>query len=617
MSRTSADIDATATPRASTLIADPANIGWPLALIYAVAALIDQTIGLGSRWDAAFAWGFAVEILASVAATLLLLWLAKLTYLRSRFARRHVSIMIATAFLSVLLGTVVGRIVITAVAPADAATLPPFSLDRAIFGTAVILIAAWVLGSLRAFRTAAEDLQAAQQQLTAARTARREALAAEHDDVVAPISAALRDLEGDLPRLSAQDAARRIQATAEQLVRPVSHELIARTAPLDLPPPEPLPRPSWRQTLSQVAATPLMLPKVMALAMTLLIGRLSSFESGSLPERPDMAVTVDGASLLRALAQLAIVFLAVWLTTSVASRILRPILPTRTPGQRWLIVLASVPVAAVIAQVLVLGAFSFPALSPETESTLRNPLVFIVPLVLIAAVAGLIRTAQTRRADILRELQERNAELTFEVARLNEELWMQRRSLSKRLHGSVQGTLNSAALLMARTPDGAEGKASRIDVMRRLQRAIDSLESSAPDHLDVGHELSQIEQTWQGICTMALDMDAETLSRIQADPLCAASFVDIVGEAAANAVIHGHASRIDFTVAEQGPRELRIEAVDDGSGVTDREGGGLGSQILREACTEWGLSSDGETTRLFAVVPLQAPTGSGIDRDGR
>ena len=606
MSRTPAEHDATATPRASSLIADPGNIGWPLALIYTIAVLVDQTIGLGSRWDEGFAWVRALEILASLAATLLLLWLGKVTYLRSEFARRHVSIMVATTFLSVLLGTVVGRIVVTAAAAADATALPPFSLDRAIYGTAVLLISMWVLGSLRAFRAAVDDLRSVQQQLTATRTARQEALSAERDNVIAPISSALRDLARALPGLSAEDAALRIQGTAQELVRPVSHELIGTTTPIDLPPPEPLPRPSWRQTLSQVAATPLMLPKVMALAMTLLIGRLSSVESGTLPERPDVAVTVDLTSLLRALAQLAIVFLAVWLATGVASRILRPILPTRTPGQRWVIVLASVPVAAVIAQVLVLGAFSFPALSPETQSALRNPLVFIVPLVFVAAIAGLIRTAQTRLADILRELQERNAELAFEVARLNEELWMQRRSLSKRLHGSVQGTLNSAALLMARTPDGDEGAASRADVMQRLQRAMDSLESTAPDHIDVGHELAQIEQTWQGICAIDMQADSQTLQRIQADPLCAASFVDIVGEAAANAVIHGSATRIAFTVAEQGDREVRIEAVDDGSGVSDREGGGLGSQILREACTEWGLSSDGDTTRLFAVVPLQA-----------
>ena len=88
------------------------------------------------------------------------------------------------------------------------------------------------------------------------------------------------------------------------------------------------------------------------------------------------------------------------------------------------------------------------------------------------------------------------------------------------------------------------------------------------------------------------------LERIEADPLCAASFIDIVGEATANAAIHGQAHTIWFTVVEQGEQELRIEAVDDGSGVDERDGGGLGSQLLREACTEWGLTSAAGQTRL-------------------
>jgi len=605
VSRTSSDRDATATPRASTLIADPANIGWPLALIYVVAVLIDQTVGLGARWDEGLVSLRAAEIISGIATALLLLWLAKLLYLRTRFARRHAWVMVATMFVAVLVGSIIGRVVVTALAPADATALPPLSLDRTIFGTAVLVIAAWVLGSLRAFRTSASQLQTVQQQLTATRTAREQALGAERDDVIAPISAALQHLADEVPQLAPAVAAQHIRIAAEDLVRPVSHELIASTTPVDLPPPAPLPSPSWRQTLSQVAAAPLMLPTVMAIVMTLLIGRLSSVESGTLPERPDVAVTVDAASLLRALAQLAIVFVAVWLATYIAARILRPILPRRTTSQRWLIVLGSVPLVALIAQALVLLAFSIPAISPDTQAALRNPLTFIVPLAIIATVAGLIRTAQTRLADILGELRDRNAELAFEIARLNEELWMQRRSLSMNLHGPVQGTLNSAALLLAKAPEDSAGDV-RMEAVQRIERAIAALESEAPERVDVAAELTLIGQTWQGICDVDMDLDSDTLQHIQADLVCAASFVDIVGEATANAVIHGRATAIRFSVTRQGTRELRIEAVDDGSGVTDRDGGGLGSQLLREACTEWGLTSDGQTTRLFAVVPVSA-----------
>ena len=101
MSRTSSDRDPTATPRAATLIADPANVGWPLTLIYVVAVLIDQTVGLGARWDEGLVSLRAAEIISGIATTLLLLWLAKLLYLRTRFARRHAWVMVATMFVAV------------------------------------------------------------------------------------------------------------------------------------------------------------------------------------------------------------------------------------------------------------------------------------------------------------------------------------------------------------------------------------------------------------------------------------------------------------------------------------------------------------------------------------
>ena len=352
--------------------------------------------------------------------------------------------------------------------------------------------------------------------------------------------------------------------------------------------------------------------------MVLFVSRLSINEASgtsSIPRSPDVAVTVDLASLGRALGQLAVVFVVVWMTAGIAARVLRRVLPPRTPAVRWLIVVGSVPAVAVTAQALILAAFTIPGLSPNAQFVLRNPLLFIAPMVVIAVAAALVRTARTRGSDILRQFRTATYDLAFEVARLNEELWMQRRNLSKALHGPTQGTLNSAALRLAQATDD-DGDEIRADAARRIDEAITALESGTQDPIDVTRELALIDQTWQGICDIDLDVDVGTMERVEADPLCAASFVDILGEAIANAVIHGHADRVAITVTEQGPREIRIEAIDHGTGLTDRDGGGLGSQLLREACTEWGLSSHDGTTRLFAVIPVTETIGNQRAPDG-
>ena len=599
-------------PRAAGLIADSANIGWVMVAVFSAVALVDSTVGIGGRWDEGGSWWNVAGAAASLVVLFALLWLARVAYLGRAFARRHASIMVMTMLACVVAGTVAGRALTSALAGPDQGGPSPIGLDRMLFGTAMLVLIAWGIGSLRAFRSAASDLQAVQQQLTVAAAASEGALRAERDEVIAPIAATLRDLCDCLAHLPADDAAQRIRTVTGDIVRPVSHELIAATTPVELPAAAPLPHPSWRVTLSQVAATPLLLPTVMAATMVLFVSRLSINEAAgtpSIPRSPEVAVTVDLASLGRALGQLVVVFVVVWLAASIAARVLRRVLPPRTPTVRWIVVAGSVPAVAVTAQALILAAFTIPGLSPDTASVLRNPLLLIVPLVIIAVAAALVRTARTRGSDILHQLRDANDDLAFEVARLNEELWMQRRSLSKALHGPTQGTLNSAALRLAQATDH-DGDEIRADVARRIDAAITALESETQDPIDVTRELALIDQTWQGICDIDLDVDPSTMARVETDPLCARSFVDILSEAIANAVIHGHADRVAITVTEQGPREIRIEAVDHGTGLTDRDGGGLGSQLLREACTEWGLSSHDGTTRLFAVVPVAETTGN-------
>lgn len=594
-------------PRAASLIADPSTIGWVMVAGFSVIALADQTLGIGARWDRSNAWWNSVGVIISLAVTFALLWLAKVGYLRRSFSRRHVSVMVVTMFTCVMTGTVVGRTTTTALASSGDAAPSPIGLDRMLSGTVVLVIIGWGLGALQAYRSTLRFLQSTESQLTVATAASEDALRAEHDNVKAPIVATLCHLLESIPNLSAAEAAQRIREVAETVVRPVSHQLMATTTPVDLPTPASPPRPSWRLTLSQVAGTPLLLPKVMAVTMALFVGRLSINEASgtpSIPRSADVAVTVDMSSLARALGQLFVVFLAVWLTAAVASRSMRSFLPTRTIAVRWLILLGSVPVVAVVAQATIIALFAIPGFSPDTHSALGNPLTFIVPLMSIAVFAGMIRTVRMRGSDILRQLRDANSDLAFELARLNEALWMQRRSLSRTLHGPVQGTLNSAALLLDHTPEAQVGDPTYTDVVGRLERAIAALENGMSDQIDVADELALIDANWQGIIEVLVDVSAHTLRRVQADPLCAASFVDIVGEATANAVIHGGAKRIAFHVMEQGPRQVRIEAVDDGTGVELRNGGGLGSQLLQEACTEWGLSSHDDHTHLFAVVPL-------------
>lgn len=110
--------------------------------------------------------------------------------------------MVLTMFVAVLLGTAIGRTITSDLTRADNGAPTPIGLDRILFGTVLLVIIAWGLGSLRAYRSAATDLQSVQQSLTLATAASEDALRIERDEVVAPIAATLRELLEALPHLA-------------------------------------------------------------------------------------------------------------------------------------------------------------------------------------------------------------------------------------------------------------------------------------------------------------------------------------------------------------------------------------------------------------------------------
>jgi signal transduction histidine kinase len=94
-------------------------------------------------------------------------------------------------------------------------------------------------------------------------------------------------------------------------------------------------------------------------------------------------------------------------------------------------------------------------------------------------------------------------------------------------------------------------------------------------------------------------------------PLSAATEVAayrIAVEAVTNSVRHAGATSCRVQVAADGA--LRLEVVDDGSGITDGTPPGVGLAAMRERAAEVGGSctvapADGHGTRVLAVLPLE------------
>jgi anti-sigma regulatory factor (Ser/Thr protein kinase) len=88
------------------------------------------------------------------------------------------------------------------------------------------------------------------------------------------------------------------------------------------------------------------------------------------------------------------------------------------------------------------------------------------------------------------------------------------------------------------------------------------------------------------------------------DVLCASSVVELLGEACANAAIHGGATQVNASLQLQAQRLLKVEVTNNGPRMHELKSTGLGGQILDEITLEWGLEFGPTGARLTAVMPL-------------
>lgn len=198
----------------------------------------------------------------------------------------------------------------------------------------------------------------------------------------------------------------------------------------------------------------------------------------------------------------------------------------------------------------------------------------------------------------------------------------ERRRLRRDLHDGVGPTLAGVALgldlvaaRLAHDPAAARAMladlkgetAGAVDDVRRL---VDGLRPPALDELGLVRALRQ-QTDRLALRSPGLDI------RVDSDPalpqLSAAIEVAayrIAVEAVTNSVRHACASSCHVQVDANGA--LRLEVVDDGSGIADGTPPGVGLAAMRERAAEVGGSctvapADGRGTRVVAVLPLEGP----------
>jgi signal transduction histidine kinase len=630
-------------------------IGAPLIVVLGVIVLLDQVLELGAvglppRSAAPLADRTQAALL-TVAVLGLVLVLGRWTWLRTRAAQRHTSVSVLSVALAVQVGLTVGR---RAVGPYSAGSPPGYALDEFVFLLGATLVVLLLLSALHRHRARRDELEATTARLRAALATTTTGLVEERARLATHVRRLLEERLGPTSIRPALFTPERLRAIADDVLRPLSHQLAAGAELPGTRPRTAVRRARVVEVLRSLDAAPVLRPRLLAATMLLLTFRFSITPVPSGPDvrTPDLTanigdagvLTVDWTSFLESIALHAATFLIVLVGARIVVRWLEG---HEVPGVRsgpssarpsrlardWTLAAGTLVTLGLASLALVRTTFSvtgFGTLPPLTAGSLVG---FTAPLLLITMATSLLPATERALGATRERLAELNADLAAASARANALLEHERRLFARQLHASVQPAVNAASLMIERaTRDGRvdptvlTGAAEVIEVA--VERLFDAAGSGADGgtggresgEADLDARLAAIAATWEGLADVTVDLDVGVRAHLMSDPIARATLCDVIAEACANAVIHGSASRIDVAVRPEGDAaggegargaagsaltavELRV--ADDGRAPATRQDQGLGSRILTASSTRWTLDHRDDGTVLTAVLPVR------------
>lgn len=635
---------------------EPRAVGWQMPVILSAIVATDQLLALGALGvaprSAAPLGPRLLGSLAAVAIITIVLVLARLTWLRTTFAREHPSVGVLSVVLAVQVGLTLSRRMLVARGALTTGPGPPF--DEFVFLTATTLVVLLALGALRRHQDLVTELDATRRELESALAASTRGLVEERDRLAASVRELLEARLGPTSMRSALFTAPRLRAVVDDALRPLAHQLTAATTVLGPTRDRATSRMRAMAALRALRPTPVLRPRLLAATMFLLTFRFSItppppelLADRPLPPSggggPDVVITVQWSSLVESLALHTATVLIVLLGSRWLARRIGPrVAPARTAGaglgraeliRDWALTFAALIGLGLVSLAVLRVSFELPGNSTLPPVTPLVAVGFTASLLLITVVLSVLPAAESALGTIREELARSNDELAGAVARAQALLGHERRLFARHLHASVQAAVNAASLLIERaTVDGTIDPDVIIRAGTTIDDAVERLlgptsptvgngESGGSDRgstvadgaVELDDRLAAIAATWEGLAVLETQLDAASRQHLVSDPVGRATLCDVIAEACANAVIHGRATRMSITVTALGddpdvavaPRGLALRVVDDGSATSQQGRAGLGSRILTASCTHWELEHRVDGTTLTATLPVR------------
>ena len=471
---------------------------------------------------------------------------------------------------------------------------PPELISYRVFGAVAIvgiplILVAIAVQRYRSFTDSQQRLEQENERLLGLRTMQRGLLRQETEEKLAGIrSIVLGAIESE--GLVSADAAGRVSHTLESVVRPISQTVDEEEIPSQEVEAKNLAsKINWRLALTQSISARFLKPVAVALALTLtaLLFLTSNFAP------------------LQALALLAMMFVGTFSLVWLCKRAIGKFEISRTPP-RWqvglLMLLALLLIGFFLGTMLLLLAGG----SLDASLVIYQPPFFITGIAFLFALEG---SAQEQATAAIQQQRSIARQLAWEIARVSEERRQLNKSLANLLHGKLQSAFTYALLKLRIASEQGTADESEINrILSELRSTVLNLrleDSSAIK--DCRAVLDSLRKTWSDVATFSLELPEGLEEQLQSDPQIMQTLVDLVFELAFNAIKHGDATEIQFTIAQHSPRTIVLDCLDNGQKLEEGAAEGLGTKLFDECSLQWSRTKTDSGVSTQLVLPIQLP----------
>lgn len=448
----------------------------------------------------------------------------------------------------------------------------------------VLVVAAVAADAVGQYRRQQDELAASAERLEHVRSVVGEAIVQRRqeaiDTVTDQVAEAAQRVTADSPR----EAVETLRWAAQDLVRPLCHDLATRNVPFTATDPWPGRRGfNWVSMLDD-ATTGRPIRTVALVAGTTAL---------------TIVYRISGYGLVAGLRDTVANALAIGLGAVLANRMLEAI------GGRCVLGVRVLVLTVVLG---LLGALGVGAQRLMHEyGNLGTMLANVVITIFVGWTVAMLRAVQLQfdRADVaIERLQQ---DLEWEIARANQTQWQQQRALAREMHGPLQSAVNAAALRIDAAAREGTVSSALIEAERcSILKTLDLLPTAGQDRVpDLDLDFRRITGTWAGLCDIDIVVSAAMLAQLAADAACSSAVTDIVTESCANAIRHGHAKRVRVEIEPSSDeRTISVVIDNDGDPLVPGSQSGLGTSLIDDVALEWWLKPTDEGTRMFVSLPI-------------